>query len=198
VRVGQTFHSFYIIFVRADSGEVGSLIADGAYAIVRADRRQPANPEERGPDVLLDAEDARHMAGFLRAGWKDSEEIGAEGRCLGSGHWPRRLNAMNPIREPGWKCLEYVRTGMSKGDTVMRVMFDTIRNDTIILHAVAVRLGLRTSGGPPWLTCRGKDPRYSSCKYVVPVLDWKGRRERIRARGMSCTTLRTSQLTVSV
>ncbi len=34
VRVGQTFHSFYIIFLRADSGEVGSLIADGTDAIV--------------------------------------------------------------------------------------------------------------------------------------------------------------------
>jgi hypothetical protein len=36
---------------------------------------------------------------------------------------------------------------MSKGDTVMRVMFDTIRDDTINLHVVAVRLGLRVSGG---------------------------------------------------
>jgi hypothetical protein len=85
------------------------------------------------------------MAGYLRAGWKDEEEIGAKGRCPGSGHWPGRLNAVNPIRDPGWMC---VRTGMSKGDTVMRVMFDTIRNDTIILHAVAVRLRLRASGGP--------------------------------------------------
>ena len=64
----------------------------------------------------------------------------------------------------------------------MKVMFDTARHDTIILHTVAVRLGLRASGGPQWLTCEGEDPRYSSCKYVVPVLDWKGRREWIRAR----------------
>jgi hypothetical protein len=44
----------------------------------------------------------------------------------------------------------------------MRVMFDTTRNDTIILHAVTVRLGLTASGGPQWLTCEGEDPRYSS------------------------------------
>jgi hypothetical protein len=34
----------------------------------------------------------------------------------------------------------------------------------------------------------GEDPRYSSCKYEVPVLDWKGRSEWIEARGVSYTT----------
>jgi hypothetical protein len=70
-----------------------------------------------------------------------------------------------------------MRTWTSKGDAAMRVIFDHSRRDTIILHAVAVRLGLQASGGPQWLTCEGEDPRYSSCKCVVPVLDYKGRRE---------------------
>ncbi len=69
----------------------------------------------------------------------------------------------------------------------MRLMFDTIREETIILHSVAVKLGLRASRGPAWLTHRGEDPRYSSCKYVVPVLDWKGSGKWIRARGVSHT-----------
>jgi hypothetical protein len=51
-----------------------------------------------------------------------------------------------------------------------------------------VKLGLRASGWPVWLTNRGEDPRYSSCKYGVPVLDWKGHGEWIRARGLSHTT----------
>jgi hypothetical protein len=55
VRVGQTFHSFYLLFVRTEAGEVGSLAADGADAIVRADKQRPADPAERGPDILLDA-----------------------------------------------------------------------------------------------------------------------------------------------
>jgi hypothetical protein len=76
-----------------------------------------------------------------------------------------------------------MRTGTSKWDAVIRVMFDTTHNDTIFLHAILVRLGLRASGGPLWLTCKGEDPRYSSCKYVVPVLDWKGHREWIRTVG---------------
>jgi hypothetical protein len=75
---------------------------------------------------------------------------------------------------------------MSKEETVLRVMFDTIRDNTIILHAVAVKLELRASGGPQWLTRRDEDP--SSCKYVVPILDWQGRKEWIRARGVSHTT----------
>jgi hypothetical protein len=74
------------------------------------------------------------------------------------------------VKEPGWTSVEYMRTRTSKGDAVIRVIFDTIRNVTIILHAVAVRLGLWESGGPWWLTCMGEDPRYNSCKYVVPVL----------------------------
>ncbi len=161
VRVGQTFHSFYLLFVRTEYGEVGSLAADGADTIVWADKRRPADPAEKGPDILLDEAGARHMARYLRAGWKSDEKIGAMGRCPGSNHWPGRLNAVNPIRDPGWTCVEYVRTGMSKGDTIMRMMFDTIR----------------------------EDPRYSSCKYVLSVLDWKGRRKWIRAWGVSYTTL---------
>ncbi len=67
--------------------------------------------------------------------------------------------------------MEYVRTGRSQRDIVMRVMFDTIRERTKILHSVAVKLGLRASGGPVWLGHRGEDPRYSSCEYEVPLLD---------------------------
>ena len=39
-----------------------------------------------------------------------------------------------------------------------------------------------------WLTHPGEDPRYSSCVYEVPVLDWKGRRDWIKARGVSYAT----------
>jgi hypothetical protein len=70
----------------------------------------------------------------------------------------------------------------------MRVMFDNVCYDTVILHSVAVRLGLQATGRPEWLTCEGEDPRCSSCRYVVPVLDWKGCRELIRATVMSYTT----------
>ncbi len=53
VRVGQTFYSFYLLFVRTEAGEVVSLAADGADAIVRANKRGPAYPAARGPDILL-------------------------------------------------------------------------------------------------------------------------------------------------
>jgi hypothetical protein len=49
-------------------------------------------------------------------------------------------------------------------------------------------MGLRASGRAEWLTFEGEDPRYSSCKYAVPVLYWKGRKRLIRARGVSHTT----------
>jgi hypothetical protein len=100
----------------------------------------------------------------------------------------RQATCVNPIREPGWTCVETVRTGMSEEDTVLRVMFNTYHDDTIIQHAVAIKLELRASRGPHWMTRRGEDPRYSSYKYVVPILDWQGRREWIRPRGVSYTT----------
>ncbi len=56
----------------------------------------------------------------------------------------------------------YVRTGKANEDIFMRVMFDTVRERSIILHSVAVKLGLRASGGPMWLVHRGEDARYSS------------------------------------
>jgi hypothetical protein len=82
----------------------------------------------------------------------------------------------------------YVKTSGTNKDIFMRVMFDTIREQSIVLHSVAVKLGLRASGGPMWLSHPGEDPRYSSCVYEVPVLDWKGRRDWIKARGVSYAT----------
>ncbi len=84
--------------------------------------------------------------------------------------------------------MEYVRTGRSVRDIIMRAMFFTIREQTVILHSVVVKLGLKASGGPALLALQGEDPRYSSCRYEVPVLDWKGRNEWLEARGMSYTT----------
>ncbi len=102
-----------------------------------------------------------------------------------NGQWHGKLKGRQVIKDPGWTC---VRAGGSEKDIIMRVMFDTIRERSVILHSVAVKLGLRASGGPVWLGHRGEDPRYSSCEYEVPVLDWKGRSEWIKARGVSHTT----------
>ncbi len=101
VRVGETFHSFYMLFVRTEAGEVGSLVAAGADAIVRADRRRPAGPTERGPDILLDATGTRNMVKYLRAGWKSEEEIGGRSGCPISGKWHGKLNAREVIRDQG-------------------------------------------------------------------------------------------------
>jgi hypothetical protein len=182
VRIGESFEPFYMLCARTEAGEVGSLVVTGA------DRRRPANPAERGPDILLDEKDTRNMAKYLRARWKSKQEIGGRGGCPVNGQWHGKLKGRQVIRDPGWTCVEYVRTGGSEKDIIMRVMFDTIRERSIILHSVAVKLGLRASGGPVWLGHRGEDPRYSSCEYEVPVLGWKGRSEWNKARGVSYTT----------
>ncbi len=170
VRIGEPFEPFYMLFARTEAGEVGSLVVTGADGIFRADRRRPADPAERGPDILLDAKDTRNMAKYLRAGWRSEQEIGGRGGCPVNGQWHGKLKGRQVIRDPGWPCVEYVRTGGSEKGIIMRVMFDTIRERSIILHSVAVKLGLRASGGPVWLGHRGEDPRYSSCEYEVPGL----------------------------
>ncbi len=85
VRIGEPFEPFYMLFARAEDGEVGSLVAVGADAIVRADRRRPADLAERGPDILLDAKDARNMAKYLRAGWISEQEAEEAARSTNSG-----------------------------------------------------------------------------------------------------------------
>ncbi len=90
-----------MLFARAEDGEVGNLMAVGADAIVQADRRRPANPAERGPDILLDAKDARGMAKYLRAGWKREQEIGGRGDCSVKGQWHRKLKGRQVLRDPG-------------------------------------------------------------------------------------------------
>ncbi len=137
---------------------------------------------------MLDAKDTRNMARYLRVGWRGEQEIGGRSGCPINGQWHGKLKTREVIRNPGWTCVEYVRTGRSEKDIVMRVMFDTIRERTIILHSVAVKLGLRASGGHVWLGHRGEVPRYSICEYEVPVLVWKGRSDWIKARGVSYTT----------
>jgi hypothetical protein len=62
VRTGMSYEPFYMLFARAEDGEVRNLVAVGADAIVRADRRQPADPAEKGPDLLMDAKDAGSMS----------------------------------------------------------------------------------------------------------------------------------------
>jgi hypothetical protein len=188
VRTGESYEPFYMLFARAEDGEVRSLVAVGANAIVRADRRQPADPAEKGPDLLMDAKDASEMAKCLRPRWKSEQEVGGRGGCPVKGQWHGKLKGLQVLRDPGWTCVQYVKTGRANEDIFMRVMFDTVRKQSIILHSVAVKLGLRASGGPMWLVYRGKDVRYSSCMYVVPVLDWKGRSNWIKARGVSHTT----------
>jgi hypothetical protein len=188
VRMGMRYEPFYMIFARAEDGEVRNLVAVGADAMVRADRRRPADLASKGPDLLMDAEDAGGMAKCLRPGWKSEEEIGGQGGCPVEGQWHGKLRGRQVLRDPGWTCVLFVKTGGANQDIFIRVMFDTIREQSVVLHSVAVKLGLRASGGPMWLTHPGEDPRYSSCVYEVPVLDWKGRRDWIKARGASYVT----------
>jgi hypothetical protein len=105
VKVGETFHSFYMLFIRMEAGGVGSLMAAGVDAIVRADRRRPVGSTERGPDILLDATGTRNMAKYLRAGWRSEEEIGGRRGCPISGQWDGKLKAREVIRDTGWTCV---------------------------------------------------------------------------------------------
>ncbi len=85
VRIGMPYEPFYMLVARAEDGEVRRLVAVGADAIVRADRRRPADPAGKGPDLLMDAKDAVWPSVSDRAGrasrrseakeavlWKDS------------------------------------------------------------------------------------------------------------------------------
>jgi hypothetical protein len=56
------------------------------------------------------------------------------------------LKGRQVLRDPGWTCVQYVKTGRANEDIFMRVMFDTIREQSVVLHSVAVKLGLRASG----------------------------------------------------
>jgi hypothetical protein len=188
VRIGMRYEPSYMLFARAEDDEVRNLVAVGADTMVRADRRRPADLASKGPDLLMDAEDAGGMAKCLRPGWKSEEEIGGQGGCPVEGQWHGKLRGRQVLRDPGWTCVLFVKTGGANQDIFIRVMFDTIREQSVVLHSVAVKLGLRASGGPMWLTHPGEDPRYSSCVYEVPVLDWKGRRDWIKARGASYVT----------
>ncbi len=62
VRTGESYEPFYMLFARAEDGEVRSLVAVEADAIVRADRRPPADPAERGSD-LPDGSERRQRYG---------------------------------------------------------------------------------------------------------------------------------------
>jgi hypothetical protein len=163
VRTGESYEPFYMLFARAEDGEVRNLVAVGADAIVRADRRRLADLAERGPDLLMDAKDASDMAKCLRPGWKSEQEIGGRGGCPVREQWHGKLKGRQVLRDPGWTCVQYVKTGRANEDIFMRVMFDTIREQSIVLHSAAVKLGLRASGGLMWVSHQGEDPRYSSC-----------------------------------
>ncbi len=105
VRTGMPYEPFYMLFARAEDGEVRNLVAVGADAIVRVDRRRPADPAEKGPDLLMDAKDASGMAKCLRPGWKSKQEIGGQGGCPVEGQWHGKLKGRQILRDPGWTCV---------------------------------------------------------------------------------------------
>ncbi len=123
----------YMLFARAEDGEVRNLVAVGADAIVRADRRRPADLASKGPDLLMDAKDAGGMAKCLRPGWKSEEEIGGRGGCPVEGQWHGKLKGRQVLRDPGWTCVLFVKTRGANQDIFMRVMFDTIREQSVVL-----------------------------------------------------------------
>jgi hypothetical protein len=159
VRMGMRYEPSYVLSARAEDGEVRNLVAIGADAMVRADRRRPADLVSKGPDLLMGARDAGSMAKCLRPGWKSEKEVGGRGGCHAEGQWHGKLKGQQVLRDPGWTCVLFVKTGGANQDIFMRVMFDTIREQSVVLHTVAVKLGLRASGGPMWLTHPGEDPR---------------------------------------
>jgi hypothetical protein len=38
-----------------------------------------------------------------------------------------------------------------------------------------------------WLSSDGEEPEYSSWEYKVPMMDWMGHTQLIKARGVNCT-----------
>ncbi len=83
VRIGMRYEPFYMLFARAEDGEVRNLVAVGADAIVRADNRRPADSASKGqwtqrtPAVWPSASDrvgrARRRSEAKEAAlWRDS------------------------------------------------------------------------------------------------------------------------------
>jgi hypothetical protein len=106
--------------------------------MVRADRRRSADLTSKGPDLLMDARDASNMARCLRLGWKSEEEVGGQEGCPVEGQWHGKLKARQVLRDPGWTCVLFVKTGGASQDIFMRVMFDTIREQSVVLHSFAM------------------------------------------------------------
>ena len=55
------------------------------------------------------------------------------------GQWHGKLKGRQVLRDPGWTCVLFVKTGGANQDIFIRVMFDTIREQSVVLHSVAVK-----------------------------------------------------------
>ena len=148
--MGRQYEASYMLSARAEDGEVRSLVAGGAVTIIRADRRRPVERASKGPDLLLNAKDTSNLAKCLKPGWKSKEEIGGHGGCPVEGQWHGKLGSRQVLRDPGWTCVLFVKTGGANQDIFIRVMFDTIREQSVVLHSVAGAEGQRwTDVGEP-------------------------------------------------
>jgi hypothetical protein len=121
-RMGRQYGASYMLSARAEDGEVRSLVAGGAITIIRADRRRPVERASKGPDLLLNAKDTNGMAKCLKPGWKSEEEIGGHGGCPVEGQWHGKLRGRQVLRDPGWTCVLFVKTGGASQDIFIRVM----------------------------------------------------------------------------
>jgi hypothetical protein len=80
VRAGETFHSFYMLFVRTEAGEVGSLVVAGADAVVRTVQTVAADLRQ-GEHIPKMQNDIGHKSKLRMLRQRGGKEAGGGAGC---------------------------------------------------------------------------------------------------------------------
>jgi hypothetical protein len=87
-----------------------------------------------------------------------------------------------------WTYVHRIRTGVEGQGIKLKVMFDNNTPHTLILNTVAAKAAL----DPVWkrklvMSPDSGEPEESLCRYSVPLMDWQGNTQLLKARGVDYT-----------
>ncbi len=90
--------------------------------------------------------------------------------------------------EKGWTYVQKIRTDVEGRGVELRVMFNNDTPHSLILYTAAARAALVPVWGEKLVMSPDSgEPEESLCKYAVPLVDWKGSRNWLKARGVEYT-----------
>jgi hypothetical protein len=124
--------------------------------------------------VLISVKDMPKIRRLLASGWR---KLGRTGLVC------QATKNMNKASEEAEVFRQVLQASFLEKNTVIDALFDDAIPNTLITYESAVSIGL-LPWEDKWVLARDGMMEESTCMYLVPVVDWQGKTQLIKAAGV--------------